>query len=43
MDDLFHALPQSRPAICLIKLALGAVSGCPGSAVLSPESNILDG
>lgn len=40
----FMLFPQSRPVICLIKLALGAASGCPGSAVcLSPESHVLNG
>lgn len=36
--------PQSRPAICQIKLALAADSGCGGSAVLLfYESSVLAG
>ncbi len=35
---------RSKPAFCLIKLALDAASGCPGSAVhVSPESNVFTG
>lgn len=44
MVDLYRALPQSRLAICRIKLALDAASGCPGSAGrLFYKSNVLAG